>query len=65
MCFIVACYNYPRFMRSVRGRTESELDDEAWAYLFGPGEGNVNDMSLGLYIRLARASHFGNLQDFG
>ncbi|KAI0696404.1 hypothetical protein C8T65DRAFT_663849 [Cerioporus squamosus] len=60
VCFILAAYNYPGAIRSTWGRMAEELDDATWDLLDGPGQSApVNDMGLGMLVKMTRCHDLG------
>ncbi|KAJ7512662.1 hypothetical protein B0H11DRAFT_1946765 [Mycena galericulata] len=65
VCFIMASYNYPAAIKSAWGHTADEMDDEAWALLNSPGEGNASSgvsVGLGMLVRMTRLHDLGLAQ---
>ncbi|KAJ6614668.1 hypothetical protein B0H10DRAFT_2221067 [Mycena sp. CBHHK59/15] len=65
VCFILASFNYPAAIKSAWGHTAEEMDDESWALLNSPGEGNANtgvSLGLGMLVRMTRLHDLGLAQ---
>ncbi|KAJ7088538.1 hypothetical protein C8R43DRAFT_1115216 [Mycena crocata] len=65
VCFIMASYNYPAAIKSAWGHTADEMDDDAWALLNSPGEGNASSgvsLGLGMLVRMTRLHDLGLAQ---
>ncbi|KAI0076476.1 hypothetical protein K474DRAFT_1645008 [Panus rudis PR-1116 ss-1] len=60
ICFILAAFNYPAAISSTFGRMAEDLTDDTWELLDAKsGNGGVNDMGLGMLLKMTRCHDLG------